>query len=75
MVDTAEDFISEGMAIENFGSHGDLPPMIDEGRRAEDKQEEAKKQSSEPKPISRKELRLRWADLDEEEEELHSLRL
>ena len=26
LVDIAEDFISEGTVIENFGSHGYLPP-------------------------------------------------
>ena len=46
--------------------------MNDEGRRAENKQEDADKQSSEPKPISRKEPRKKWADLGGEEEQLQS---
>ena len=52
MLETAERWVEEDKANEIQGSHGDLPPMTDEGRRAQDEDEHAVKQSSEPKPIS-----------------------
>ena len=88
MLDTAEEFISEGMTSCKIRPNQDdqcsartsktsdhtSPRFVQQHRRVEDTQEDADKQSSEPKPISRK---VRWADLDEEEkeEELQSLRL
>ena len=32
MLDAASKFIEEDNVIENIGSHGDSPPMTDEGR-------------------------------------------
>ena len=52
MLETAERWVEEDKANEIEGSHGDFPPMTDEGRRAQVKDEHAVKQSSEPKPIS-----------------------
>ena len=48
--------------------------MTDEGRRAEVIHEYAMRQSSEPKPISRAEKKLSWADHMKEDHELHILR-
>ena len=52
MVETAADFIEENITDEISGSHGDSPPMTDEGRRADDQDQHAMRQSSKPKPIS-----------------------
>ena len=52
MIGTANDLISEDVAGETIGSRGDLPPMTDEGRRADVQDQHAMWQSSEPKPIS-----------------------
>ena len=61
MVETAKDFIDEDIADETIGSHGDLPPMTDEGRRADVQDQHATWQSSEPKPISQ--IRKKWAEI------------
>ena len=45
--------------------------MADEGSRVEVLNEHAARQSSEPQPIRQTERRVSWADLTEEEEELH----
>ena len=36
MIKTAKEFVSDNIADETSVSHGDLPPMTDEGRRAAD---------------------------------------
>ena len=48
MLETAERWVEEDEVNEIEGSHGDLPPMTDEGRRTQVKDEHAVKQSSEP---------------------------
>ena len=67
MVKTAEEFVNDNIADETSGSHGDLPPMTDEGRRAADQDHDAVRQSSKPKPISQD--RASWADIDDSEHE------
>ena len=67
MVETAEELVNDNIADETPGSHGDLPPMTHEGRRAADQDQDAVWQSSKPKPISRD--RASWADIDDSEHE------
>ena len=45
MVETAERWVGEDKVNEIQGSHGDLPPMTDEGRRTQENDEHAAKQS------------------------------
>ena len=73
MIDTAKELISQDVARETIGSHGDLPPMTDEGRRAELQDQYATWQSSEPKPISQS--REKWADIEytNDEDDPHCL--
>ena len=61
------EFVSDNIADETSGSHGDLPPMTDEGRRAADQDQDAVRQSSKPKPISQD--RASWADIYDSEHE------
>ena len=71
MAETAKNFIEEDIAHETIGSHGDLPPMTDEGRRAEVQDQHAIRQGSQPKPISQS--RKKWADIEDESDEYNPL--
>ena len=48
--------------------------MTDDGRRAEEHDQEAAKQSSEPKPASRERRHIRWADIEDNEKELNDFK-
>ena len=74
MLDTDSEFIEENKADENTGFHGDLPPMIDEGRRSNVMKEHATRHSSKPEPFSQVERRVSSADTTEKDHGLHILR-
>ena len=65
--ETAKDFVDENITCETIGSHGDLPPMSDDGRRAEGKDQHAIRHGSQPKPTSQS--IGKWADIEDDIDE------
>ncbi len=67
MTETAKDFVDENITCETIGSHGDLPPMSDDGRRAEGQDQHAIRHGSQPKPTSQS--IGKWADIEDDIDE------
>ena len=67
MIDTAEEYLDQH--DDPNGSRGELPPTTDEAGRVAEKKEDAVEQRPQPKPVSQKKQgKLSWASLTEEEE-------
>ena len=67
MIDTAEEYLDQH--DDPNGSRGELPPTTDEAGRVAEKKEDAVEQCPQPKPVSQKKQgKLSWASLTEEEE-------